>query len=589
MPDYSVEKVGALSPRVTVAHPEENARQALQMIQAALLQGVQAMVLPALYLSGATCGDLFRHAILPQACEAALLWLAEQTKQSSAVIAIGLPVRFDGKIYSCAAALQGGAIRGLVPNNCLTHAESRYFSPYAGEPQTVRFGGREVLFGKQRFGAVGITFGEPIQSCALVLHLAAEAEYLGLHEKRRRFLSERSAHCCYAYAGAGVGESTTDNVYAGACLVAARGRILAESERYRQQGSAVYAETGRLLSPVAAQPLPKEPVINPSPFVPQDPVRRASCCREALELQTAALAKRLTHTGLKRMVIGISGGLDSTLALLVAARTADLLRLPRAHILSVTMPGYGTSAFTRATVNALCEDLRVALREIDIRPGCELQMRDIGHDPDAHDVVYENVQARQRTQTLMNLANQEQALLVGTGDLSELALGWCTYNADHMSMYNPNAGVPKTLMRAMLQYEAERGVAAKALARVLETPVSPELLPPDAQGRVAQKTEDILGSYDVHDFYLYHFMLHALSPRALFELATQAFPGYTPAQRKQWLLIFLRRFFSQQFKRSCLPDGPAVCDVSLSPRGAWQMPSDASAALWLNEAEAIEL
>jgi len=591
MPITSYLKAAALSPRVNVANPAENARAALEAIQTALYAGAQAIALPALVLSGCTCGDLFSQSALLEACDTALLWLAEQTQHTSALIAVGLPKRINGRAYHCAAVLQGGNVLGLVSKQALSPGERRWFAPGTG--------GQVFQCGDC---AIGVGFGDDIPAAQISLHLAAEPEDAGLHERRRSLLATQSdrLHCGIVCAGAGAGESTTDLVFSGPCLIAENGEILTENRRYEPEGGAVYAcldldllraerrdiETHGCASPDhPLPPLSDEQITrkySPSPFVPLSPQLRAGRCREVLDMQAAALAQRLRHIGQKQVILGLSGGLDSTLALLAAAKTADQLQWPRESILCITMPGYGTSDYTRETAGLLAAACGSTLWEIDIRPACDLHMQDIGHDPNQHDTTYENVQARERTQVLMDLANQEGALLLGTGDLSELALGWCTYNADHMSMYNPNCGVPKTLARTIVRFAMEEAppALAAALARVLDTPVSPELLPG------TQKTEDILGPYDVHDFYLYYFYRYGFSPKKLFFMAERAFDGtYTPGQLKAWLLIFLRRFFSQQFKRSCSPDGPRVCGVSLSPRGAWHMPSDASAQLWLEEAE----
>ena len=601
MPDYAYLKAAALSPRIVVANPAANAQSALDAVQAALGAGVQAAVLPELYLSGCTCGDLFAQPALIDACGEALRWLAGQTRHSPILIAVGLPARVGGKLCNCAAVLQSGKILGLVPKQNLSPEERRWFAPGAQTPRLFQCG--DCL--------AGVEIGEDPcgQGAEVVLCLSAQPEEAGLHEARRNLIAARSAglRCGYVLAGAGAGESTTDLVFSGPCLIAENGHILTENRRYEPEGAAVYAcldldllRAQRQNAPIgdsaeitACAPLPplKESQItrkySPAPFLPNSPQLRAERCREILTMQAAALSKRLEHTGLKQIILGLSGGLDSTLALLVAVRTADQLQWPRESILCIVMPGYGTSDFTHATAQQLAAAHGAALWEIDIRPACGLHMQDIGHDPALRDAAYENLQARERTQILMDLANQENALLLGTGDLSELALGWCTYNADHMSMYNPNAGVPKTLVRQIVRFACGESPAeiAAALERVLKTPVSPELLPPE-QGRIAQKTEDILGSYDVHDFYLYYFCKYGFRPKKLFFLAQRAFEeAYTPAQLKAWLVTFLRRFFSQQFKRSCLPDGPKVVGVSLSPRAAWRMPSDASGEIWVKEAE----
>ena len=594
MPDYNYLKVASLSACVNVANPAECARASLEAIEAALQAGAQAIVLPELGLCGCTCGDLFAQAALLEACEAALHWLAEQTRHSAALIAVGLPARINGRVHNSAAVLQSGNVLDYVSKRQLSPGERRWFAPGTGG-QLFRCGDCTI----------GVTLDDDPPGAEVVLRLAAEPEEAGLHERRRVLLAAQSlqARCGIAYAGAGAGESTTDLVFSGACLIAENGEVLTENRRYEPEGGAVYAcldldllrselfcaETHCRAS-LQADPLPplqEEHVTRkygPSPFIPQGAGLRAERCREILTMQATALARRLEHTGLKQAILGLSGGLDSTLALLAAARTADLLQWPRENILCITMPGYGTSEFTRETTDKLAAAFGATLWEIDIRPACDLHMQDIGHDPEVFDAAYENLQARERTQILMDLANQEDALLLGTGDLSELALGWCTYNADHMSMYNPNAGVPKTLVRAIVQFAMEESPTetAAALARVLETPVSPELLPG------SQKTEEILGSYDVHDFYLYYFYRYGFRPKKLFFMAKRAFAGqFTPGQLKAWLVIFLRRFFSQQFKRSCLPDGPKVVGVSLSPRDAWRMPSDASAEVWLEEADGL--
>jgi NAD+ synthase (glutamine-hydrolysing) len=565
--------------------------------------------------------------------------LAEQTADSTAVITVGVPVRALGRLYNCAAVLQSGRILGLVPKQYLPNVreyyEKRWFAPWAGEQATLQLAGQEVPFGRRLFQTEVCTIGTELcedlwapappsvqmalQGAELILNLSASDEEVAKQEYRRALVAQQSGRlrCGYVYAGAGVGESSTDLLFSGACFIAENGRVLAEGQRFAQDGSAVYtaldmellraerrfgsfydAPRGDPLPVTLCAPLPQltgAQVLRSypaAPFVPQDQNLRAERCREILDIQTSALAKRLTHTGLNSVILGLSGGLDSTLALLVAVRCADLLGWRREQVLGITLPGFGTTTRTRTTVDELAQALGVTLREIDIKPACELHMKDIGHDPTEYDVTYENTQARERTQILMDLANQEGALLLGTGDLSELALGWCTYNADHMSMYGVNCGVPKTLVRHLVEFYAEessRDVAA-ALRRVLDTPISPELLPPDAHGEIAQKTEDAVGSYDVHDFYLYYFFRFGFAPEKLHWLACRAFAGvHSPARLKQWLVLFLRRFFAQQFKRSCLPDGPKVGSVSLSPRGDWRQPSDASARLWVERAEQIGL
>ena len=619
MSDYGYRNIGAASIPVAVGNPAENAKQALAAVERARVAGVQALVLPALCLSGATCGDLFRQSPLLNACEAALLWLLEKTAGSSMLIALGLPVRGRGLLFNCAAVLQSGKLLGLVPKRALSNEETRWFAAYRGEPERITFLRQETSFGNALFSCAeaifGIAFDDEISLDAeIVLQLGAEPALAGWHAKRRDKLALRSVCAGVACANAGPGESTTDAVFSGACMIAENGKLLAEGPLFEQEGAAAYAcidiellraeRLGRLdaqengLPPIPCESLPAldEAKINrefsPRPFIPESPDRLAERCREVLEIQAAGLIKRMRHTGMRKLILGISGGLDSTLALLVALRACKGLGLDARRVLGVTIPGFGTSFYTRQTVDDLVKALGFTLREIDIRPACELHMRDIGHDPAVQDVVYENVQARERTQLLMDLANQEGALLLGTGDLSELALGWCTYNGDHMSMYGVNAGTPKTLVRYIVAHEmAESGGEVKAaLRRVLETPVSPELLPADEGGRIAQKTEDQIGSYEVHDFYLYHFCRFGFPPAKLHFMAVRAFRGvHSPARLKEWLVLFLRRFFAQQFKRSCLPDGPRVGSVSLSPRDGWRMPSDAAANVWIAMAEDVRV
>ncbi|MDR2524838.1 MAG: NAD(+) synthase [Oscillospiraceae bacterium] len=644
MPDFGYLKVGAVSPQCEVANPLRNAAYISEAIRAAENAGVQVMVFPELCLSGYTCGDLFGQALLLDACEEALAGILEATEDCGALIALGLPLRYAGRLYNCAALLRGGQLLGAVPKQFLPNAreyyEKRWFTPGSQAPQDAKIElcDQRIPFGRLLFDCGRVRVGvelcedlwvpEPpsgllaLAGAELILNLSASDEEVAKNEYRRALVAQQSArlHCAYAYAGAGVGESSTDLCFSGACFLAENGNILTESRRFEAEGAAVYqcfdlqllqaerrfgsfgdmqaaraaelAQIRRVPCPAVA-PLPEALLTRryaAQPFVPSGVLARGERCREILEIQTAALCKRLRHTGQTQVILGLSGGLDSTLALLVACRAAETLGWEPEQVLGITMPGFGTTAHTRESVELLARCLGITLWEIDIRPACELHMSDIGHDPNVRDVVYENVQARERTQLLMDLANQEDALLLGTGDLSELALGWCTYNADHMSMYNLNGGIPKTLVRHVVEYVLDESdeTAAQVLRRVLETPISPELLPPDEQGEIAQKTEAVLGKYDVHDFYLYHFFRFGFPPAKLFCMAKIAFEGqFAPEELLEWLRVFLRRFFSQQFKRSCLPDGPKVGSVALSPRGDWRMPSDASAALWLREAELL--
>lgn len=635
--DFGFFKIGALSPRTCVADPVQNTAHALAALRQAHRQGVQLAVLPELFLSGYTCGDLFGQDALLDSCERALLELARQTQELDMAIVAGVPLRAKGFLYNCAAVLHRGRILGIVPKTYLPNYqefyEKRWFvSGTQNRAEALRLAGMEIPFGNLLFrlgerAVLGIEICEdlwvplpPSTQMALaganvIVNLSASNEAVSKNDYRRAMLAQQSAKalCAYAYASAGVGESTTDLVFSGACTIAENGTILADAPRFQQEGSAAIAcvDLERLLSqrrqngsfpdnaslvpppdyrvidaPVGA--LKQEQIDRPfdrHPFVPDDPATRAERCREILSIQAAGLAKRLSHTGLSRLVLGISGGLDSTLALLVSVRAAELLGLPRQNILCVTMPGFGTTDRTYENAVELIRCLGASFREIGIREACLQHMADIGHDPNLHDITFENTQARERTQILMDLANKEGGLLVGTGDLSELALGWCTYNADHMSMYGVNCGVPKTLVRHLVAYFAGQADAqtAAVLRAVLDTPVSPELLPPDESGEIAQKTEEKIGPYELHDFFLYHFLRFGTNPQKLLFLAGRAFGGqYSQQQLTDWLRLFFKRFFQSQFKRSCLPDGPKVGSVSLSPRGDWRMPSDAQASVWLN-------
>ena len=632
--DMGFVKVAALSPAVTVANPEKNAETALSAIREAAALGAQVMVLPELHLSGYTCADLFQQDRLIARCEEAMGKILRETAEIPALIAIGLPVRAFDALYNCTAVLQSGKILGVVPKRYLPNYqefyEKRWFASGNHIPgRDVTLCGEPVSFGAQLFRLGSLTVGvelcedlwvpiPPSSQMALaganlILNLSASNELVAKNAYRRDLIANQSGRCicAYAYASAGVGESTTDLVFSGACTVAENGSILAESGRFSRTGSSAMAciDVSRLAAerrkngsfhdnaqeffsglPVTSGVLPPlDPArmdrpYDPTPFIPRDQRTREERCREIFAIQAAGLVKRLAHTGLKRAVIGISGGLDSTLALLVASEAMKLLELPARNILCITMPGFGTTDRTYQNALELVASLGAELREIDIRPACIQHMKDIGHDAAVHDITYENTQARERTQILMDLANKEAGILVGTGDLSELAMGWCTYNGDHMSMYGVNASVPKTLVRYLVDYVASRSNqrTAAVLRVVLDTPVSPELLPPDENGQIAQKTEENIGPYELHDFFLYHFLRFGCDRDKLAFLAGRAFEDrYAPAQIDKWLDLFLRRFFASQFKRSCLPDGPKVGSVSLSPRGDWRMPSDADRAAFL--------
>lgn len=629
-------KVAAVSPRVTVGGIKQNLENAVQELHAAERDGIKLLVFPELYLSAYTCGDLFLQRTLQEDCKKDLLTLCDETKGSDMVVCVGVPLVWKARLYNCAAVLQNGQILAVIPKTYLPnyneYYEKRWFASGDGVQSELRIGTQTVPFGQtlvrlSEHAVLGVELCEDLWVPAppstslclaganLIVNLSASNEAVTKNDYRRSIIAAQSAKCfcAYVYASAGVGESSTDLVFSGACTIAENGTILSESERFAFDGSRAVADID--LDKLCAErqrdgsfsdnaahlaafpavstcvPVPETAfedvtrLFDRHPFVPSDEREKDARCREILAIQSHALAKRLAHTGLHKAVVGISGGLDSTLALLVCVRTMQILKQPAENILCVTMPGFGTTDRTYHNACDLVRAFGAQLLEIPIRDAALGHMRDIGHDPSVQDVTYENTQARERTQILMDLANKHGGLLVGTGDLSELALGWCTYNADHMSMYGVNAGVPKTLVRHLVENEAEHlpENVARILRDILDTPVSPELLPPDKEGNIQQKTEEELGPYEVHDFFLYHFLRFGTLPKKLLFMARRAFADtYTDEQLTRWLKLFLRRFFANQFKRSCLPDGPKVGSVSLSPRGDWRMPSDADCTDWMN-------
>ena len=630
-------KVCAVSPRVTVAGVQSNLNAALQEIEKANKNKVQILVFPELFLSGYTCGDLFLQTALQDACKSALTAVCRATENSALVVVIGLPLKFGASLYNCAAVVQNGMVVAVIPKtyipNYNEYYEKRWFASGDGVNGTIKLNGQEVPFGQTLVrlsddAVIGVEICEdlwtpssPGTSLALsganiIVNLSASNEVVTKNDYRKNLIRMQSAKdfCAYIYASAGVGESTTDLVFSGACTAAENGALLSEGERFAFNGSMAEAcidieklnaerahntsftdaakklkeKLSEVSTPVEVSDLEYNEVnrsFDPHPFVPSDSAEKDERCREILSIQSHALAKRMSHIGAKKAIIGISGGLDSTLALLVTARALKILNLPNENMICVTMPGFGTTDRTYQNAVDLIHAFGATFMEISIRNAARGHMADIGHDESVHDITYENTQARERTQILMDLANKHGAVLVGTGDLSELALGWCTYNADHMSMYGVNAGVPKTLVRHLVRNEAQQlpEEISKILNDILDTPVSPELLPPDENGNIQQKTEETLGPYEVHDFYLYHFLRFGTRPEKLLFMASRAFAGiYSEEQLKYWLKLFVRRFFTNQFKRSCLPDGPKVGSVSLSPRGDWRMPSDADCSVWLD-------
>ena len=640
-------KVAAVTPEVRVADVAFNVGACVAAArEAAEKDGAAVIVLPELAITGYTCEDLFWQDSLVRAAEAGLAEFAERTEDLPALILVGVPVRAGGKLYNCAAAVSRGEVLGLVPK---THIptynefyEGRHFVPGPADATLVSFAGnQDTLFGTNLLFAceelpelvVAAEVCEDLwvpnppstahaqAGATLICNLSASNAIVGKADYRRSLVSGQSARlvCGYVYARAGTGASTQDLVFSGHDLVAENGRLLAEGRPFGC-GRAVSEVDVRLLaqertrmstfevapSPEAAgyavasfslgaDASARETTltrwVDPHPFVPSDAGRRAERCEDVFSIQAHGLAKRLAHTRSRRAVIGLSGGLDSTLALLVAVRAFDLLELPRDGVIAVTMPGFGT---TDRTYNNACELARTVgaeLREIGIAAAVRQHFADIGHDESVHDVTYENSQARERTQILMDVANQEGGLVIGTGDLSELALGWATYNGDHMSMYAVNAGVPKTLVRHLVRYVADTcgdDAEARVLLDVLDTPVSPELLPATGDGTIAQRTEDLVGPYELHDFFLYEVLRRGSSPRKVYRLARYALgEKYDDATILSWLKVFYRRYFAQQFKRSCLPDGPKVGSAAVSPRGDLRMPSDACATLWLAELETL--
>ncbi len=633
-------KIAAATPRVRLGDPAANAAACVALAQNAAAAGVKVAVFPELCLTGASCGDLFAHDTLLRGAVSALIAFAEQTADLELVSVIGLPLGYADRIYNCAAVVSAGAVLGLVPKTRLSAEARRIFAPAPAENLTVEgvFADAYPVLGvKQTFVCasvpalrIGVELGADRDAAtppsvrlasagaALICNPSAMPEIVGAADRRRLTVTARSLGSVAAYvlAEAGEGESTTDHAFGGHALVAEAGHILAERlpfadgeltvteidlERLihdRRTGDFDASATGELQEnyfDLSIEDTVLTRRIHPHPFTPADPAARAARCEQILEIQAAGLARRTEAAYAKKLVLGISGGLDSTLALLVMARALDKLSRPRTDIIAVTMPCFGTTVRTKTNATVLCEELGVDFRCVDIFNAVEQHFGDIGHDPAVHDVTYENAQARERTQVLMDIANEVGGLVVGTGDLSELALGWATYNGDHMSMYAVNADVPKTLIRHMVAHvadterEAGNGKLANALCDILGTPVSPELLPADEAGNIAQKTEDLVGPYELHDFYLYYLLRYGFTPEKLFRMARQALgDSYDNATLLRWLETFVRRFFAQQFKRSCLPDGPAVGSVGVSPRGGLMMPSDAVSALWLAEIRALK-
>lgn len=633
-------RVAAGCPRAHIADPAKNVAEILDLVSEARAKGAQLLVTPELGITSYTAADLFfQQATLLRAAEAGLERLRARTSRLDMTIVVGLPIARDSRLWNAAAVLQKGQIRGLVLKSFIPNYkefyEGRWFSPareaVRGEMEILGVrvpAGADLVFrvaGEENL-ALGFEICEDLwvptppsvrlaQAGATVLaNLSASNEGIGKADYRRELLKQHSGRTlsAYVFANVGVHESTTDLVFGGHLAIAENGVMLAENRRFRREAELIttdvdvdrltierlrqktFAETSGTLAATRAvkldpMPLPKPArlmrTIDPLPFVPDDERSLARRCAEIFEIQTAGLARRWEHTGARKLILGLSGGLDSTLALIVAARTCGLLGHSRKAILAVTMPGFGTSARTRSLALRLAEASGVSVKEIDIKAACERHLKDIGLPARDRSVTFENAQARERTQVLMDLANKEGGLVVGTGDLSELALGFATFGGDHLSMYNVNASVPKTLVRFLVKAAAEDPLHAEesqALREVLALPISPELLPPDRRGDMTQKTEDILGPYELHDFFLHALLRLGASPGKILFLAGIAFAGtHSPTAIRKWLRVFIERFFAAQFKRSTAPDGPKVGSVSLSPRGDFRMPSDSNPGAWL--------
>jgi len=636
---YGFVRVGAAVPEMKVADCGFNTKKIIEIMEEAKDKDVYLTVFPELCITGYTCGDLFQQSLLLDMALKSLKEIADKSSEWNNIFIVGLPLLIEQQLYNCAAVIQKGKIRGIVPKRYIPNYNEFYEKRWFREGRNlttdfVKLFGQEIPCGDDLIFQDELTpeLSFAVEICedlwmpvppssiqakngaVILCNLSASNEVIGKNEYRKVLVKSQSGRCiaAYVYTSAGIGESTTDLVFGGQALIAENGTILAQSQRFKKGSQLIvqdidvkrlYHERVNSTSftqsdfDVASRKIILEPVsfelrkllrkIDRHPFIPSDSTEYNERCSEIFSIQTTGLAKRMTHTGLKKLVLGISGGLDSTLALLVAGQTVDMLDLPRKNIIAITMPGFGTTGRTYENALNLMKSMGVDCREIDIKASCLQHFRDIGHDPDVYDVTYENVQARERTQILMDIANKEGGLVIGTGDLSEMALGWSTYNGDHMSMYSVNCSIPKTLVKHIVIWFAENAATeetARILKSIADTPISPELTPPDKDGEIQQKTEDIIGPYELHDFFLYYMIRYRAEPEKILYLAQIAFENqYDGKTIKKWLKVFYKRFFSQQFKRSCVPDGPKVGTVSLSPRGDWRMPSDASAALWLDQ------
>jgi len=633
----------ACSPQVHVADVDANVTEILTMMREVEALSPDLAVFPEMSITGYTCGDLFHNSTLLEAAERGLRRLIDEMPTGFPLCFVGMPVKAGGSLYNCAVAIRHGMVLGIVPKTYVPtyneFYERRWFAPARGmSVSTQDIAGKSgVAFGTGLlFETSGVKVGAEIcedlwvpvpPSCGLatggaeiIVNLSASDDIVGKYGYLRSLISQQSARCLsgYVYASAGFGESSTDLCFDGKTIISDNGRTLDAGRRFERGNKYAAADIDvealrrdrmhlTTFSDCASNNTHIYNVVkagdsagrhtglmrdvDPMPFVPSDKENLAERCEEIIHIQMSGLCQRLAATRCRSLCIGISGGLDSTLALLVAVRAFDSLGLDRKGITGITMPGFGTTGRTRSNAHILMEELGITVREIPIAAAVNRHFADIGHDASVHDVTYENSQARERTQILMDVANQTNGMVLGTGDLSELALGWATYNGDHMSMYGVNAGVPKTLVRHLVEYFARETNSERertALLDIIGTPISPELIPADANGNITQKTEDLVGPYELHDFFLYYTLRYGFSPRRIFLLAEKAFEGrFDQNVIKKWITTFFRRFFTQQFKRSCLPDGPKVGSVTLSPRGDWRMPSDVSPAMWLQECERL--
>ena len=640
--NYGYVKVAAAVPRVKVADCKFNAREIEKEIIIAEGKGVQIIAFPELCVTGYTCGDLFAQQLLLEEAEMGLIQIVSNTRQLDIIAILGMPIAMNGVLLNAAVVIQKGKVLGVVPKTYLPNYkefyEKRWFTSAVDvSERSVRLCGQVVPMGTDLlFETADTTFGIEIcedlwapippssslalQGAEILFNLSADNEGIGKHNYLCSLISQQSARCIagYVFCSCGFGESTTDVVFAGNGLIFENGSLIARSKRFSFEGQVIISEidvehlrterrVNTTFSACRAHCAPGEAArvsteyvnskelnltrcFDPHPFVPQG-VELNERCEEIFSIQVSGLAQRLVHTAAKSAVVGISGGLDSTLALLVCVKTFDKLGWSRKDIIGVTMPGFGTTDRTYTNALDLMNSLGITVREVSIKEACIQHFKDIDHDIDVHDVVYENAQARERTQILMDIANQTWGMVIGTGDLSELALGWATYNGDHMSMYGVNGSVPKTLVKYLVKWVAENDMdeaSRMTLLDIVDTPISPELIPADENGNIKQITEDLVGPYELHDFFLYYFLRCGFRPSKIFFLAVRTFKDvYDEETIKKWLQTFFRRFFNQQFKRSCLPDGPKVGSISISPRGDWRMPSDASSEMWLREVESL--